>query len=103
MRNTVHIGDQMVPAELRSLIPEFLKRRDHDITELSRFIKEKDMAAAHRIGHKLKGNGAGYGFPVLSALGEEICLASDKKDVAKLNKLLDELTGAVRDLKASNY
>ena len=80
-----------IPKELVQLIPGFLSRRDNDLKNMKVFYEEKNFEEIRKVGHRLKGNGLGYGFDYLSVLGKEIESSSLSKDEEKLNESLAEL------------
>jgi hypothetical protein len=88
-----------VPLDLESLIPDFLRRREHDITLIRTFITERNYAGIAIIGHKLRGNGAGYGFPRLTDLGNLIEEAAKNRDEEALKLHAHELFVTVSELK----
>lgn len=61
-----------IPEELAHLIPGFLDRRDAEVGELKKMIAEKDFDGMKMLGHKLKGQGGGYGLFVLTEIGAEL-------------------------------
>jgi HPt (histidine-containing phosphotransfer) domain-containing protein len=61
-----------VSDELRDLIPRFLANRRLEVRQLGDAIARRDLEAARRIGHVLKGVGGGYGFDEITRLGTAI-------------------------------
>lgn len=61
-----------IPEELAHLIPGFLDRRDAEVDDLKKMISEQDFDGMKMLGHKLKGQGGGYGLFVLTEIGAEL-------------------------------
>jgi HPt (histidine-containing phosphotransfer) domain-containing protein len=55
--------------ELKALIPRYLANRRLDVDEVRRALETDDYETIRLIGHRMKGNGAGYGFDRLTELG----------------------------------
>lgn len=65
---------------LRELIPRYLANRRLDVAEIRRALETGDYETIRMIGHRMKGNGAGYGFDRLTELGgvlERAALSGD--------------------------
>lgn len=89
----------LVPEELRSLIPGFLDRREKELLELRQMLDQQDFASISNVGHKLKGTGAGYGFQLISDIGQELELAAQAQDRAGVQRSLQQLSMVVINLK----
>jgi HPt (histidine-containing phosphotransfer) domain-containing protein len=88
--------------ELKSLMPNFLRRRAEDVERVRAAIAIDDFSVVATIGHNLRGSGASYGFPELSAIGAAIekgaldgDAASVAREVASLAEALSRITGAM--------
>jgi HPt (histidine-containing phosphotransfer) domain-containing protein len=71
----------IVDPEIADLIPGFLNNRKEDIKNLELYLEEGDFEQIERLGHSMKGSGAGYGFNGISEIGKAIEIAGKKKDV----------------------
>jgi len=91
MSDTSRINIHIDP-DIRELIPRFLDGRRKEITDIPDLIKLKDFAAIQTIGHKLKGNGAGYGFEKLSDIGKNIEIAAREQNKVQIEQCLIEMT-----------
>ena len=58
-----------VDPALKALIPRYLENRRADVDDSRRALERDDYETIRVIGHRMKGNGAGYGFDRLSELG----------------------------------
>lgn len=55
--------------DLRELIPGFLENRRKDVATLIAAVEQGDFQTIQTLGHRMKGDGGGYGFEGLSAIG----------------------------------
>jgi len=82
----------IVDASIQDLIPGFLDKRRKDIPALAAALAAREFDTIRRLGHNLKGTGAGYGFPELSEMGaalEEAAQAGNGQAIqVKLNELV---------------
>lgn len=87
-----------IPAEIQSLIANFLERRKTDTLELKDSFKNKELEPIKKIAHKIKGHGTAYGFSAISEIGRRIenLIASDK--VEELEAIIFEYENYVNKL-----
>jgi len=81
-----HAALRETPPELADLAEEYLHNRCRDAEKLRAAASERAFDAARRLGHNIKGSGAGYGFPRISELGAEIERAAARGDHAALQR-----------------
>ena len=68
--------DPKVKADaLAELLPGFIRRRKEDILVLHEAAGANDFARVAEVAHKIRGNGATFGFPELSDRVELVALA----------------------------
>jgi len=90
-----------IPAELADLAEGYLHNRRADASALLTAARSGDLADARQRAHKIKGSGAGYGFPRVSELGAWIEHAADIGDVAAIERCAEMLSEyAERELDA---
>lgn len=77
-----------IDSELEDLIPGFLKSREKDIETVRECLGANDFETIRRLGHSLKGNGAGYGFDDLSVIGRQL-------EQAAAEQSPDDVTGVL--------
>jgi histidine phosphotransfer protein HptB len=70
-----------IDSELAGLIPAFIENRAVDIRIMTRAVETGDYAAVERIGHGMKGAGAGFGFDLVTEIGASIEKAAKAKDI----------------------
>jgi len=54
-----------IASELRDLAPGFLQNRRHDVQTLQQALAVKDFETIRMLGHRMRGDGGGYGFPMI--------------------------------------
>ena len=86
---------EAIPLYLLPLVGGFLERRSAEIPLLRAAIGENDFATIKLLGHRLKGNGAGFGFPLLSRLGAELEASASANDKAEALRLTEDLAKLV--------
>jgi HPt (histidine-containing phosphotransfer) domain-containing protein len=83
---TVHIDP-----DLEEIVPGFLENRRRDVQTLETALQQHDLAQAHTIGHRMKGDGGGYGFDAISLLGAALEEAAAREDWDTIRRHTDEL------------
>lgn len=78
---------------LKEIVPGFLENRRRDVQTLERALKENDLPAIHLIGHRLKGDGGGYGFDAISVIGGVLEQAAAREDRDVIQRQIAELVG----------
>ncbi|MCA9739211.1 MAG: Hpt domain-containing protein [Gemmatimonadota bacterium] len=71
-----------VDGVIADLVPGYLQARRAEVLTLSAAVQTSDLAALQLAGHRLKGSGAGYGFPEITAFGGAIEDAASVGDMA---------------------
>ena len=87
-----------IPKEMDELIPPFLENRQKDLELLTAAIAECDTETITRLGHNMKGSGAGYGFKKISQLGFSLENAGKNQDFEAAQQALDELGSYLKGL-----
>lgn len=73
-----------IDAALEDLIPNFLANRKRDVTTLRNALSRQDFQAIQLLGHRLKGDGGGYGFEGISRIGGVIEAAALRRDAVSI-------------------
>jgi HPt (histidine-containing phosphotransfer) domain-containing protein len=85
-----------IDPDLEELVPGFLENRRKDAVALARAVERRDLTTARLLGHRMKGDGGGYGFQQISEIGEALEQAAIDADwkviVAKTEALRTFLT-----------
>lgn len=76
--------------DLESL-QRYKSRRHADLVRCRECLKKRDYETIQNIGHNLKGNGASFGFPELSQLGEKMECSAKELNESQIALLVDRL------------
>ena len=80
-----------VDPDLEELVPGFLENRRKDAAALACAAESRDLKTVRLLGHRMKGDGGGYGFQIISEVGEALEQAARREDW----KVIAEKTGAL--------
>ena len=80
-----------IDRDLEDLIPIFLANREKDIQTLLSAIQENDFETIGMLGHRMKGDGGGYGFHAISEIGRTMELAAGRRDQPAIEQALAQL------------
>ena len=69
-----------IDPDLEDIIPTFLSNRQKDLQTLRTAIAEKDFETIRILGHRMRGDGGGYGFNAISDIGGVMELAAGRRD-----------------------
>jgi HPt (histidine-containing phosphotransfer) domain-containing protein len=82
-----------VDPDLRALIPTYLANRRQDIAEVGAALARDDWETIRRIGHRMRGSGAGYGFDGLTDRGRALEDAAQAQDAEAIRACVRDVTG----------
>jgi len=88
-----------IPEELKDIIPAYLERRKEDSAQLNDLMAKKDFAGIMRIAHKLKGNGASFGFDHITELGDRMNDAAKSENSEEVKKVIQEFENEIQQIK----
>jgi HPt (histidine-containing phosphotransfer) domain-containing protein len=80
-----------IDQELEEIIPGFLENRRGDVKTIEAALQENNLSEIQMIGHRLKGDGGGYGFDTISAIGAALEQAATREDRPAIRRLATEL------------
>ena len=83
---TVHIDP-----DLEEIVPGFLENRRRDVQTLETSLQQNNLAQIHIIGHRMKGDGGGYGFDAISMMGDALEQAAAREDRDAIRRHTAEL------------
>ena len=83
---TVHIHQ-----DLEEIVPGFLANRRRDVQTLEAALEQNDLKTIEMIGHRMNGDGGGYGFSAISTMGAALEQATARKDLAAIRRHTAEL------------
>jgi CheY-like chemotaxis protein len=89
-----------VDPEIADLVPAYLKRRRTDLAHIRAALTARNFDEVKTLGHRMKGSGAGYGFPRISAIGAELEQAAQRLDPQGIERSADALESFLVDLDA---
>jgi PAS domain S-box-containing protein len=72
--------------DLEELIPDFLARKRDDLTTMMTALERRDYAALGAFGHRIKGEGGGFGFDAISEIGAALEDAAKARDPNRVFK-----------------
>lgn len=77
--------------EIKELIPGFFKITRNDIRSARESLRRDDYVVVYTVGHRCEGDGASYGFDLLTELGRKLKDAAKAKDKAEAAYFLNEM------------
>ena len=90
-RNAEDAIPVQIDQDLEGIIPGFLENRRRDVQTLETALQENNLTAIRTIGHRMKGDGGGYGFDAISMMGEAIEQAAAREDRDAIRRQTAEL------------
>ena len=75
-----------IDPDLEELVPGFLENRRKDAAILAIAIQGNDVKTVRLLGHRMKGDGGGYGFQEISRIGEVLEQAALREDREVMTK-----------------
>ncbi len=76
---------------LEEIVPGFLENRRRDVQTLETALQHNDLTAIRVIGHRMKGDGGGYGFDAISTIGDGMERAAAREDRDAIQRYTAEL------------
>ena len=65
---------------LEEIVPGFLENRRREVQTLETALQHNDLNTIRVIGHRMKGDGGGYGFDAISTIGDGMERAAARED-----------------------
>jgi len=69
-----------IDRDLEDIAPIFLANRHKDVQILHRALADADFTTIQMLGHRMKGDGGGYGFHRISDIGAAMERAAERQD-----------------------
>jgi HPt (histidine-containing phosphotransfer) domain-containing protein len=69
-----------IDSDLEEIVPGFLENRRKDAASLEAALEENDLKTIRLLGHRMKGDGGGYGFQEISTIGDALEQAAIRGD-----------------------
>lgn len=77
--------------DLEAIVPIFLDNRKKDIQTLRDALSKQDFRTIHTLGHRMKGDGGGYGFDRITDIGAAMERAAKLEDRATIEQQILQL------------
>ena len=87
-----------IDQDLEEIIPGFLENRRKDAASLEAALEENDLKTVRLLGHRMKGDGGGYGFQEISTIGdalEQAAIRGDRVVIQRQTVMLVEFLSQV--------
>jgi signal transduction histidine kinase/CheY-like chemotaxis protein/HPt (histidine-containing phosphotransfer) domain-containing protein len=81
----------VVEPDMRDVVPGYLEKRRAELLSCYDALAKGNLASIQAVAHKMKGTGAGYGFPFLTEIGEKIETAAREGHADELKVRIAEL------------
>jgi hypothetical protein len=78
--------------DLEAIVPGFLTNRQKDVQTLLACLEREELETVRLLGHRMKGDGGGYGFDAISTIGHELEQAALRRDLTTIRQRTIELT-----------
>ena len=90
-RSADNIITVYVDQGLEEIIPGFLENRRRDVQILEAALQESNLVQIQIIGHRMRGDGGGYGFDAISMMGAALEQAAAREDLSAIRRHIAEL------------
>lgn len=80
-----------IDESLKDLIPGFLENRKKDVEKIRLALEQADFSVIQTLGHRMKGDGGGYGFDGIGEIGTALELAAARRDRESIHRQLAKL------------
>lgn len=81
-----------IDPDIRDLIPGFLQNRNHDVQTLKEAVAIGNFDTIRTLGHRMRGDGGGYGFHLISEIGHALENAAREKNSHEIIARVQELS-----------
>jgi signal transduction histidine kinase/CheY-like chemotaxis protein len=89
----------MVDPDMEDIVPGYLEKRLAEVAKYQTALAAGDFDAIRMLGHKMKGTGGGYGFPMLTEIGGKIEEQALAHDAEGLRGKIEEFARYVNSVK----
>jgi len=90
--------DVTIQDDIIDLVPDYVASRRRDVETLNSHLSRGEFDAAGRLGHKMKGSGAGYGLSEVTRIGRELEQAAKLQNAESLRKSIADLSAYLSHL-----
>ena len=90
--STAELALVTVDDDIVDLVPDYVASRRRDVETLRSLLSGGDFEGIRRLGHNMKGSGAGYGLLEVTRIGRSLEQAAALSDAESLGHSIDELS-----------
>ena len=80
-----------ISRELEGIVPNFLGNRKKDVRTLRKALVTQDFKTVQTLGHRMKGDGGGYGFDRITEIGAAMERAAKLEDPLTIEEHIGQL------------
>ena len=80
-----------IDSDLEEIVPGFLENRRREVQTVETALRQDDFDTICVIGHRMRGDGGGYGFDAISTIGEAMEQAAARQDQEAIRRHLSNL------------
>jgi len=85
-----------ISRDLEDIVPIFLNNREKDLQTLRDALTRQDFGTLQTLGHRMKGDGGGYGFDRITEIGATMELAAKQQDGSMIAEQIGQLEEFLR-------
>lgn len=80
-----------IESSLATIIPGFLANKQRDLATIEFCMEQGDLQTIRLLGHRMKGDGGGYGFDQISTIGDRLEQAAMAHNLSALHDQIEGL------------
>jgi len=80
-----------IDKDLEDIVPVFLNNRRKDLQTLRTALAQQDFETIRTLGHRMRGDGGGYGFDAISRIGTAMESAAARRDSPVIQEQTQQL------------
>ncbi|MFZ3014783.1 MAG: Hpt domain-containing protein [Nitrospira sp.] len=80
-----------ISRDLEDIVPIFLDNRRKDVQTLRSALSKQDLRTVQTLGHRMKGDGGGFGFDRITEIGAAMERAAQLKDHSTIEQHIVQL------------
>lgn len=85
-----------IDRDLEEIVPIFLTNRKNDLQTLRNALTTRDFMTLQTLGHRMKGDGGGFGFDRITEIGAAMETAAKLQDHATIEEHIAQLEDFLR-------
>ncbi len=85
-----------ISRDLEDIVPIFLNNREKDLQTLRDALTRQDFGTLQTLGHRMKGDGGGYGFDRITEIGATLEQAAKQQDGSMIEQQIVQLEDFLR-------